>query len=261
MAPTILLTLSFFSPQVEAFAPSDSIHIGSEPTRILRTHQAHQYRLRKAESWQSFVRGEGKGWMARFDERTGTAHRAWGPGIALEDLSNERAVERSLRAVLERNPLLVGVDQEDLQLSHIGYIQRTDTWYVQFQRHENGIPVLYGGVTARIRFGKLILLGIDTYPQASGVGTRPEVNKWVAQEIAIEKGPADLAEHTELSQRLVLLPQEGSFGLGFRLAWETRSRTQSPIGIWVSHIDAFSGELINVYNDIRFFLYQMSNQF
>jgi len=253
MAPTILLTLSFFSPQAEAFAPSDSIHIGSEPTRILRTNQAHQFRLRKAEAWQSFTRNDGKGWMARFDERTGTAHRAWGPGIALDDLSSEQAVERSLRAILDRNRLLVGVDQADLQLSHIGYIDRTDTWYVQFQRHENGIPVLYGGVTARIRFGKLILLGIDTYPQATGVGTRPEINKWIAQEIAIEKGPAAEADHSELSQRLVLLPQEGSFGLGFRLVWETRSRTQSPIGIWVSHVDAFSGELVNVYNDIRFF--------
>jgi MYXO-CTERM domain-containing protein len=253
MVPNVLLALSVLVPQADAFAPSDEVHIGVEPTRVLRVHAAHQYRLRRAEAWQDFSQGEGQGWMVRFDERTGTAHRAWGPGIPMEDLSSEAGVEASLRAFMERNPLLIGVSQADLELSHMGHIPRTDTWYVQFQRLENGVPVLYGNVTARIRFGKLILIGVDSYPQAEGVGTRPELSRAKARQAAIAAGPAPDASHSDLSERLVLLPQEGHFGLGFRLVWEARSRTESPVGLWVSHVDAFNGELVNVYNEVRFF--------
>ena len=253
MAPITLLALSIFVPQADAFAPSDSVHIGSEPTRIMGVHAAHQYRLRRGEAWQEFSRGEGQGWMVRFDERTGTAHRTWGPGIDIGDVSSESAVEAGLRAFMERNPMLIGVEQADLDLAQIGYIPRTDTWYVQFQRSENGVPVVYGGVTARIRFGKLILLGVDSYPQAEGIGTRPEIGRLAARRSAIADGPAPEGQHSDHSERLVLLPQEGHFGLGFRLTWETRSKTETPIGHWVSHVDAFSGELVNVYNEVRFF--------
>ena len=253
MTPITLLALSLFTPEADAFAPSSDVHIGTEPTRLQPIHAAHQYRLRKGEAWTSFIEGDGAGWSVRFDERTGTAHRAWGPGIPMEDLSSEVAVEASMRSFMENNPLLFGVAQKDLKLSHMGYIPKTDTWYVQFQRIENDIPVLYSGVTARIRFGKLILLGVDTVPQASGVKTHPELNKNQARTLAVDLGPASEGQHTDQAERLILLPQEGQFGLGFRLAWEVRSSTKQPIGKWVSHIDAFNGELINVYNEIRFF--------
>ena len=215
MALTSLLLLSAFVQPVQAFAPQDGVYIGKEPTRILTTHAAHQHRLRKTEGWQSFVRGEGQGWMVRFDERTGTAQRTWGPGIDVGPLTNPETVEANLRDFMERNQLLIGVENSDLELRNAGYMPRTDTWYVQFDRFENGIPVIGGGVTARLRFGKLILLGVDTYPQASGVGTSPELSQSVALQAAIDQGPAPQAHHSDRSTSLALLPQEGAFGLGF----------------------------------------------
>jgi MYXO-CTERM domain-containing protein len=252
MTPTTLLALSLISPQTLAFAPSQDVHIGVEPTRLMPVHAAHQYRLRKGETWQAFLQGDGAGWQVRFDERTGTAHRAWGPGIPMEDLSSEQAVETSMRRFMDNNPALIGVPQSDLKTTHLGYIPATDTWYVQFQRTEKGIEVRYGGVTARIRHGKLILLGVDTYPQATGLGTRPEINAKLAEKSARSLGPAPDAKHQEVSSKLVLLPQEGHYGLGFHLTWEVRSTTTQPVGQWVSHIDAFSGKLLNVYNEVRF---------
>ena len=253
MAPTSLLVLSTFVQPAQAFAPQDGLFIGKEPTRILTTTAAHQHRLRQTEGWQSFVNGEGEGWMVRFDERTGTAHRAWGPGIDIGELTDPAAVEAHVRDFMGRNRLLVGVDNKDLELRNAGYMPKTDTWYVQFDRFENGVPVIGGGVTARMRYGKLILLGVDTYPQASGVGTAPELSATAAIQAAVEDGPAPQARHREPSTSLALLPQEGAFGLGFRLVWEVRTTTAEPVGIWVSHVDAFTGELVNVYNEVRFF--------
>jgi hypothetical protein len=36
------------------------------------------------------------------------------------------------------------------------------------------------------------------------------------------------------------------------LAWEVRSKTKQPVGHWVSFVDARSGALLNVYNEVRF---------
>ena len=37
-----------------------------------------------------------------------------------------------------------------------------------------------------------------------------------------------------------------------RLAWYTRTRTSEPPGIWVSFVDALSGDLLSVHNEVRF---------
>ena len=122
MAPTSLLLLSSLVQPAAAFAPQEGVYIGKEPTRILTTHAAHQHRLRKTEGWQAFTQGEGEGWMVRFDERTGTAHRAWGPGIDVGPLTDPETVETNVRDFMERNRLLIGVDNADLQLRNAGYM-------------------------------------------------------------------------------------------------------------------------------------------
>jgi len=52
----------------------------AEPNRIRVTHPQAQNLLRRQDAWRAFTEGDGAGWMARFDEATGTPHRAWGPG-------------------------------------------------------------------------------------------------------------------------------------------------------------------------------------
>ena len=244
-------------PQAQAFAPTDEVWIGTEPYRLLTTHTERQAELALAKEWAGFVAGEGEGWQARFDEGTLTAHRAWGPGIELGAPQTAADVERALWSFFERNNALLGVDLQALRLSSIAYLERNDTWFVDFDRLVGEVPIWRGGVTARIVQDRLVMLGIDTHPGASSMGTRPEISEDAARDAAIRQGPAPEASHAYDSARLVLLPQNQD-GLRYPLVWETRTRTQNPPGIWVSHVDAHSGELLHVYNEVRFLVGEAS---
>ena len=230
-----------------AFAPSGA---PIEPNRIYRSHAPQQLRLRHQPGWVEFTEGEGRGWEARFDERTGTAHRAWGPGIPLGRLDDERSVRAAMDGFIRRNEGLFGVESASLRFASAGYIARTDTWYVQFDRLVQGAPIWRGGVTARIRFGKLILLGVDTYPDM--IVPQPEIS--AAQAIAAAElvGPAAMAHHTHEQATLVALPLDVPGGLDAHLAWEVRSRTTSPRGHWVSFVDAATGLVLATYDEIRY---------
>jgi hypothetical protein len=56
----------------------------------------------------------------------------------------------------------------------------------------------------------------------------------------------------------VLFPEDRDGQLTYRLAWETRTRTGTPPGLWVSLIDASSGELLHVWNEVRFLTGQIT---
>lgn len=62
-----------------------------------------------------------------------------------------------------------------------------------------------------------------------------------------------MANHTGVSARLVALPWDRDGGLDMRLCWEVHSHTEAPIGNWVTHVDALTGERLNTYNEINFF--------
>ena len=249
MTALILLALPAF-----AFRPDPQITIGTEPSRVRLYHKDPQAALRHSAAWTDFVSGEGQGWTARFDERTGAPHRAWGPGIPLGPVGDQAAVEASLRGFFSRNAALIGVDPSTLRLERAGYVANTDTWYVRFTQLVQGssVPVWRGAVEARIRFGKLILLGVDTYPDANRVQTRASLSRDAAFSAAIALSPAPYAAHDREDAKLVVLPLDDRNSLSYRLAWEVRTRTAEPVGIWVSHIDAHTGALLNVYNEVRF---------
>lgn len=286
MTALILLGL----PAAVAFQPDAHTHIGIEPQRIQRQHVERQAELRRGEAWQSFLAGEGEGWRARFDEWTGQPRRAWGPGIDLGRVVDEATVEVAVRRLMAAHPEVFGVDASSLQLSAAGYVEATDMWLVRFDQvlpssldagdlgevdgelaedvvvgaraTTGGVPVWRGGVELRIKQGKLIMFGSKTVPQAEKVGTVPTLAAQGAVDRAIAAGPAPEAAHTVESADLVLLPLMGEDGLEVHLTWEVRSRTGGagdasqrngdPVGIWVSHVDAHSGELLNVYNEVRF---------
>ena len=117
-------------------------------------------------SWTPFARGEGTGWVAHFDPATGRATRAWGPGIDVGPAASSANVIASLDAFLARNRTLTGVRVEDLRVRSASYVARTGTWYVDYDQFASGVPVWGGGVTFRIRGGKIVMFGVATYPDA-----------------------------------------------------------------------------------------------
>jgi MYXO-CTERM domain-containing protein len=248
---SLLLSL-LVGPGALAFAPSEDIYIGAEPYRVQSYTPDVQLRMRHSQAWQSFLEGEGEGrWMVRFDERAGTVHRAWGKGLALGDLSTEAAAEASVRAFLERNPGLAGVDTDELRFEHLLYDSNSQTHVVRFERLVDGVPVWRGGLKLIFRYGKLVMFDVATHPGAS-VDATPSLDVMAATGEAIARGPLPDAEHELVDARLVVLPLDTG-RLRYHLAWEVRTKTGGePPGAWVSHVDAHTGELLNVYNEVRF---------
>jgi MYXO-CTERM domain-containing protein len=292
-----MISLLLLAAPSMAFQPPSDQLIGQEPVRMWRFHLERQGALRQGDAWQDFLAGEGAGWQARFDERAGTIHRAWGPGIDLQLAADAQGpdVSAAILALLERNPGLAGVDIGSLKLRAAGYAPATGTWYVGFDRMvdvsgaigldpstgtggdvgsgwgvgplANGgtvggslsgtsldqAPVWRGGIEVRVRNGKVVMLGLDTYPGADAAAAQtPALSADTAVEVAIAEGPAAAASHEIVSASLVVLPLEAGRGLDHRLCWQVRTRTADPVGVWVSFVDAQTGDLLNVHNEVRF---------
>jgi hypothetical protein len=224
------------------------------PQRLLRFDPGHQARLAAQAGWQSFLAAEGQGWQARFDQRTGLPFRAWGRGIdlGLDGSEDEATVEARVRALLERHPGLLGVDPGDLVLGSAGYIERTDTWFLRLDQRHQGLPVYRGSVELRVRFGKLMMIGVKTHPGIPALDT-PQLSEETARETAIELGPMPQHSHLPGEARLVVLPYHQGSGLDYALAWELRSDTHQPRAQWVSWVDAGSGELLAVQDELLTF--------
>ncbi len=248
-----MLSVLLLSLSASAFQPSSDTYIGQEPVRVRRYHTAQQHALRHGAHWQAFLNAAGAGWQARFDERTGTAHRAWGPSIPLGPTPNIEAVQKELMHFFVDNAGLLGVDPGALVLGKNGYVASTDTWLVDFDQVIDGVVVWRSGVTVRIRHGRIVLFGVNTAPSAMDIDTVPAITEQAAAAVAMALGPAGNGVHEEVQTQLMVLPQDIAGQLSSRLVVEVRSKTKHPLGHWVSFVDAQTGELLNVHNEIRFF--------
>jgi len=247
---SIVLTCALGRPGY-AFAPVEDGARGIEGERVLTFHPHEQARLAGSAPWRQFLATEGAGWQARFDERMETPHRMWGAPIDLGPTDTADAVEAALRAFVDRHAALLGTDASRLRLRSAHHLADRDTWYVDFDVLVGGMPVEGGGITARIRYGGLVMLGAATYPLAPLEGTR-RLSRDVAVERAIGLGPAPRARHTEVKTALVAVPIEREGEVLLRPAWRTTSRTAAPLGDWETYVDADDGKLLGTRNRVRY---------
>ena len=300
-----------------AFRPDDGPYQGVEPDRVVRTHLEVQHRLRGGAAWQTFLAGEGQGWQAVFDERTGTPRSAWGPPIPVGQFASGADVDAALRDFFERNPDLLGVPVDQLALRALSFDPAADAWTVELAQVVDGIaapsgrePVLggeidlsldlsldplqaggaladearfdfdptlsargavvwRGGVKLRLVHGRLVWISVQTHPEAVDLArtlglSAPVLSAAAAMEVAVADGPEPLAAHAPLGARLVVLPVERwglgptapegrtGTGLDYHLAWEVRTETAAPRGRWVGFVDARTGELLSIHNEVRY---------
>lgn len=246
-------TLALLAPTAGlAFNPTDGHeHAGYEPNRVYTYDVEVQRTLRDSLAWQEFVADEASGWTVRFDEVTGEPLRAFGAGIDLGSISTTDQAIRAVRGFLGRNTAALRISPKQLGAGTAAYSDDFDTWYVDFDAVYDGSPVWRGGVTARIKHGKLVMIGVQTYTDTPRVGS-VQLDATQAAGIAADLGHAPDAEHTQLGAELVWLPWEGRDGLQLVRAWEVRHTTDEPVGEWVSFVDAETGELLASYNEVRF---------
>lgn len=246
-----MLTVVLALP-ASAFAPSDTFHIGIEPHRVEWNHPHEQARLTAESTAFAAFRAEfGEGWHVRWDETTRTPRELWGEGVPVP-VGSEAEVVAAVGAFFRDHADLFGFDPAQIRPESAAYDADSDTWYLDYDvEREPGVTTYRGGLTARVKFGNLILARAATAP-ASPVTGRWGLDASVAQRRARELGPAPTAKHTEESVERRLLERWTGDGLVLRRVFEVRSRTAEPPGIWVSFVDAETGELLGVHNEVRF---------
>ena len=82
--------------------------------------------------------------------------------------------------------------------------------------------------------------------------TRANILSSEAVSIALGQGAAPNASHDDVHVSAIALPIEKNGVLSVHICWKVESKTESPKGHWVAFVDAHTGDLLNVYNEVRF---------
>ena len=170
-----------FTADAWAVAPSDAHFIGQEPQRVYPVDAQTQLQHLKSGPWQEFIATDGQGWKARFDQVTGTPRRMWGKGIDVGNVDSASSVTAATMGLLQKHRALIGVPADQLILTTANFVEEVDTWYLEWIQELDGVPIYRSGVSARIKHGKLISVGVQNqslprsgHPSGDGTGTCTE---------------------------------------------------------------------------------------
>jgi Zn-dependent metalloprotease len=196
----------------------------------------------------------GGNWRVQtWNSRTGTPHWVYGTSAKVTDGIRDAAdAERLARQVITENEDVLRANPRDLRLTATP--NAAGKWAVHFQQTWNGLDVW--GATVRVLFsesGRLMLMGSDFYPT---INLSPVAAVSEAQAIGLARAglPFNPAtDRIEDGATLLVLPVPLSASeVEQHLVWRVRVRTEDPLGVWVTHVDAHTGKILWRYNDIDF---------
>jgi hypothetical protein len=188
-----------------------------------------------------------------WDPQSGTPGLIYGTGApAAPPLATEEDAVSAARAELRRCQAVLKADPSELRV--VAAPHAPGKWAVHFQQTYRGIDVRDG----RVFFvftdsGRLVVMGSHYY---SGIDLVPSPSVPLSTAEAIARGalPFDPAsDRVEEGTRLLILPVPRSeAAVDYRLVWQVRVRTQNPLGIWLTNVDARTGEILQRSNEIEF---------
>lgn len=244
--------LALLLAPVSVFAFSGSFdHALQGPTRTVVSRADVNARLSAGHAgWRAFLASEGPGWSVVWDEAAGSAHRIWGQGLSVGDVSSPERAVASARRFLAKHEALVGVPVSELQLRNVA--EQSGLLLMTFTRTYQGVPVHDGQVDLVFKKGRLVSMGLDTYPELS-IDTTPRLDAGDALEISLASLPEPAARVTPVEPgTLFVLPTETDGGLSYHLAWRTTVDAEGALPHrWVSWVDAQTGELLSIHDDIK----------
>ncbi len=188
-----------------------------------------------------------------WNSQTGAPRWVYGTSVRVADrILDATDVERLARQVISENRDVLRADPSELRLTSTPHAM--GKWTAHFQQTWNGIDV--HGATVRVLFsesGKLMLMGSDFQPSIE-LSPIPVYSAAQATEIARSALPFNPAtDRIEGEATLLVLPVPLSeTQVEHHLVWRIRVRTEDPLGAWMTHVDAHTGEIIWRYNDIHF---------
>jgi hypothetical protein len=188
-----------------------------------------------------------------WNSQSDTPRHVYGTSVQLTGaITNASQLETAARQVIADNASVLRADGDNLRLHATPHA--LGKWTAHFQQTYHGIDVWEAKV--RVLFtdtGKLMLMGSDYY-SGIDVDPNPGLSASMAEAIAVGDLPFNPAtDLVEGDPELLVLPFPISeSAVEHHLVWRTRVRTEDPLGIWVTHVEAHSGEILWRYNDIHF---------
>ncbi|MBU1702748.1 MAG: T9SS type A sorting domain-containing protein [Candidatus Eisenbacteria bacterium] len=202
--------------------------------------------------WQSFINGEGKGWIVTmWAEETGLPAFAMGPGLPClsNALSDGRQVEEAARRFIEGHSSLFGVGSDQLELE--SFLDHGGKQHLIFRQTYQGIPIVPSQLHMSFQAGLLVAFGSEVYPDLDlypGAG--------IDLPAAVAAGTSGLPwkDGTDAlrSNRLVVLAIPMEDATAFFLSYELILETKDPEGFWRTYVDASDGELLGRINEIAY---------
>lgn len=241
-----LLTSSAFA-MVAPSAPSLDVDRLAHPNDLSQPAlDAARERLQQSAAWTEWS-ARYPGWRANWNERAGTLHRSYGPGLRIATaLTDAAQVESACRAFLSDAGALTGVAPGELHL--LAADHRLGRWYVVFDQVVDGMPVRGSRADVRVTdSGDVLLFGADWH-RAARVPRAPAVEAGAA----LRAAAAGLGAATDAAHEMVIVPEPDGAGFKYHLAYELRFKTAEPRGNWLAWVDATNGELLKRDNQIRY---------
>ena len=165
------------------------------------------------------------------------------------------------RAVLTQNAAALGLEPANLRFD--GDPRGAGKVGVHFQQTYDGIDVLGGHARAIFMesTGRVFVMGADYYKGIS-LDSQPTLSQFDAERIAQLDVPFDPAVNgLDGETQLFVLPVPTSpESVEYHLVWRARVETSNPLGIWVTDVDAHTGEILQRTNDVHFLDFQGNTQ-
>lgn len=226
----------------------------------------------RAQAEAALAREHGGTWTVYFwNPQTRTPSEMYGSGADVAGLlTSSGAVRVAAERLIQSSSAALRADLAGLRFTETTNapprtdapdgIRRVGKWTAHFQQVHDGIDVLGGRVHMTFTDGgRLFALGSTYYPGIA-VGSTPSLSADRAKEIARASLPYNAeTDSVETSAKLFFLPVPLSqTEVEHHLVWEARVHTQDPLGVWITRVDAQSGQILERTNEIAFINYQGS---
>jgi Zn-dependent metalloprotease len=207
-----------------------------------------------AQVTQTLTSRYGGSWeVFSWNPQANTPHYVYGTSFKMATaVDGEAHLDELARTVLIENQDLLGADVDNLVLSATPHA--LGKWVAHYQQTYQGLEVWQGkALVAFSDDARLMLMSSDYYSDIR-VSTTPGISADGAREIAIMQLPFDrTTDSVDRDPELMILPVPVTeTEVEHHLVWRLRVRTADPLGAWMTHVDAHTGEIVWRYNDIHF---------
>jgi Zn-dependent metalloprotease len=195
-------------------------------------------------------------WEVRWNRLTGTPHRMVGSGVDLSPggFASAAEVDATSRAFVAGRTALAGVQAADLKVLAIE--NGAGLWSALYEQTHRGIPVEGARVDlVYTESGRLILFGSDAHRPIK-VDVSPALNPQAALAAGSAGLPAEFKVTVQPELRILPIPtafpNEEELRVVHHLAYRMTLETAEPRGLWITWVDAHSGQVLWRYDDIHY---------